>query len=112
MNVHQVQPWAQWPSGDSRPIAVLPDDLPELAARYGLTYQEGIDDLGHYRLAAIALADGEQAWLFKHDGDPNPGTVVLADAASEVWTTQSRLLDALGLKREALLWAAAVPAPA
>jgi hypothetical protein len=110
VNVRQVQPRAEWPSGDSRPIAVLPYDLPELSARYGLEYQEGIDDLDRYRLAAIELTDGEQAWLHKHDSDPNPGTVVYVDAASDVWEAQSLLLAALGLDRGALLWAAPVPA--
>jgi hypothetical protein len=58
------------------------------------------------------LANGEQAWLSKHDNDPNPGTVVHVDAASDIWAAQSLLLDALGLSRESLLWAAPVPAPA
>jgi hypothetical protein len=109
MTIHQVEPWAQWPSGDSRPIAVLPYSLPELTERYGLEYQEGVDDLDRYRLAAIALANGEQAWLYKHDNDRNPGTVVHVDAAADVEETQSLLLDALSLHREALLWAAPVP---
>ncbi len=110
MTVRQVQPWTEWPSGDSRPIVVLPYNLSELAARYGLEYQEGIDDLDHYRLAAIELTNGEQAWLYKHDSDPNPGTVVHVDMASDVWEVQSLLLDALGLDRGALLWAAPMPA--
>lgn len=109
MKIHQVKPWKQWPSGDSRPIAVLPYDLPELTERYGLEYHDGIDDLDRYRLAAIELANGEQAWIFKHDSDPNPGTVVHVDASSDVEEAQSLLLDALGLDREVLSWAAPVP---
>jgi hypothetical protein len=110
MTVHQVQPWEEWPSGDSRPIAVLPFAIPELSKRYGLTFREGIDDLDRYRLAAIALANGEQAWLFGHDGDPNPGTVVHVDAASDIWEAQSLLLEALDLDRGELIWAAPVSA--
>jgi hypothetical protein len=48
MRVQQVSPWKQWPSGDSRPIAVLPFGLADLSARYGLEYEEGIDDLDRY----------------------------------------------------------------
>lgn len=110
MNVHQVKPWEQWPSGDSQPIAVLPYDLPQLSARYGLDYQEGIDDLDHYHVAAIELANAEQAWISRHDSDPNPGTVVHVDAESDVAEAQSLLLDALGLDRDELLWAAPEPA--
>lgn len=108
MGVRQVAPWSQWPSGDSRPLAILPYDLTELTARYGLRYQEGSDDLDRYRLAAIALTNGEQAWISKHDNDPNPGTVVYVDAESDVADAQSLLLDALSLDREELLWAAPV----
>ncbi|MDQ3779341.1 MAG: hypothetical protein M3354_02160 [Chloroflexota bacterium] len=109
MNIHQVKPWEHWPSGDSRPIAVLPYDLSQLSKRYGLDFQEGIDDLDRYCLAAIELANADQAWIYKHHSDPNPGTVVHVDAASDVAKAQSLLLDALGLDREELLWAASVP---
>lgn len=112
MGIRQAQPWERWPSGDSQPIAVLPYELAELAARYGLEHDEGIDDLDRYRLAAIELANGEQAWISKHDGDPNPGTVIHVDATSNVEDAQSLLLDALSLGREDLLWAAPVPANA
>ena len=108
-NLHQVEPWKQWPSGDSRPIAVLPYDLPELSARYGLEYEEGVDDLDRYRLAAIELANGEQAWISKHDGDPNPGAVVHIDARSDAAIAQSMLLAELGLNGDDLLWSAIQP---
>lgn len=109
MNIHQVKPWKQWPSGDSRPIAVLPYDPAELSARYGLEYEEGIDDLDRYRLAAIELANGEQAWISKHDGDPNPGTVVHVDARIDAEDAQAMLLEAFGLDRDELLWTTSQP---
>ncbi|MGH2616431.1 MAG: hypothetical protein ACRDJC_14405 [Thermomicrobiales bacterium] len=110
MKIHRVKPWKQWPSGDSRPIAVLAYDLADLAQRYGLTVQDGIDDLDRYRLAAIELTDGQQAWFTKHDGDPNPGTVVLVDSDVDVEKAQSLLGKALGLERDAFLWTAPIPA--
>jgi hypothetical protein len=106
MAVHQVIPWAHWPSGDSRPIVVLPFEVKELASRYGLKFQEAIDDLGPYRLAAIELTKGAQAWISKHDSDPNPGTVVYVDAGADIEKAQLRLIKALGITRHALLWAA------
>ena len=104
MGVRHVTPWGLWPSGDSRPIAVLPFDAPELTRGYGLVWQEGIDDLGRFLIAAIELAGGVQAWLIRHDTDPNPGTVVQVDAAADVAEAQSRLADAMKLDLRDLLW--------
>lgn len=112
MTVRQVSPWKRWPSGDSRPIAVLPFGLADLSARYGLEYEQGIDDLDRYCLAAVELANGEQAWLYKHESDPNPGTVVYVDATFDVAEAQAMLTDAFGLSREDLAWAASAPAVA
>ena len=106
MAVNQLIPWARWPSGDSRPIVVLPFEVNELASQYGLTFREAIDDLGPYHLAAIELTKGSQAWISKHDSDPNPGTVVYVDARADLTKAQSRLIKALGITRHALLWAA------
>lgn len=109
MNIHQAKPWKHWPSGDSRPIAVLPFDVAELSDQYGLTFQEGIDDLDRFRLAAIELGNGQQAWLTRHEGDPSPGTVVLVDSAFDIEEAQSLLGKALDLKRVAFLWMAPIP---
>lgn len=110
MTIHQVKPQKHWPSGDSRPIAVLPFAIADLADRYGLTFEDGVDDLDRYRLAAIELGNGQQAWLTKYEGDPGPGTVALVDSDFDVDDAQSLLGKALGLKRDAFLWLAPIPA--
>jgi hypothetical protein len=110
MNFCQVRPWEHWPSGNSRPIAVLPYDVAELSELYGLTFEEGADDLDRYRLAAIELGNGQQACLTRYEGDPSPGTVVLVDSDADVADAQSLLAKALDLKRDAFLWLAPVPA--
>ena len=112
MKIHQVKPQKHWPSGDSRPIAVLPFGIATLADRYGLTFEEEIDDLDHYRLAAIQLSNGQQAWLTRYEGDPGPGTVVHVDSDADVEVVQSLLGKALGLNRSAFLWLAPIPASA
>ena len=112
MKIHQVKPQKHWPSGDSRPIAVLPFGIATLADRYGLTFEEEIDDLDHYRLAAIQLSNGQQAWLTRYESDPGPGTVVHIDRNADVEVAQSLLGKALGLKRIAFLWLAPIPASA
>lgn len=108
MSVCQVRPLERWPSGDSRPLAVLVAEPPDLAACHGLTFEEDVDDLDRYRLAAIELADGQQAWLLKHEGDPNPGTVVRVDGRADIEEAQRLLFGALDLAPEDLLWSAPV----
>lgn len=110
MSVRQVTPWTTWPSGDSRPIAVLPYDLHELSRRFGLTYEEGTDDLDRYHMAAIELSSGAQAWIYKHDNDPNPGTMVHVDTAADIEAAISALADALGIDRSQFQWTAPLPA--
>ena len=109
MAVHQVRPWEQWPSGDSCPIAVLPQTIAEISSTYGLTFEDDIDDLDRFRLAAIALANDQQAWLVKYDNDANPGTVVYVDARADVEKALSLLVSALGIERGDLLWLAPEP---
>jgi hypothetical protein len=106
MSVRQVTPLPQWPSGDSRPIAIVPFEPAELSRRYQLEFEQGIDDLDRYLLAAVELTNGEQAWLLKYNNDPNPGTVIHVDAAANVEDAQALLLDALQIERDTLLWEA------
>lgn len=112
MDVRQVVPWRHWPSGDSRPLAVLAIEPPGLADRDDQVFGEDVDDLDRYRLAAIALGDGQQAWLITHDGDPNPGTVVLVDAAADVGDSLRLVAHAFALTPELVLRTAPVLAAA
>ena len=105
MVVRQVPPHQHFPSGDSRPLVVLTGEPRELAVRYGLSFEEGEDDFDAFQLAAVALADGSQAWLLKYRGDPNPGTVVYVDAGADFPRAQALLTEALELAPEHLLWA-------
>ena len=104
MPVRQVPPHQHFPSGDSRPLVVLTGEPRQLAARYGLSFEEGEDDFDAFHLAAIALADGSQAWLLKYRGDPNPGTVVYVDVAADFAHAKALLDQALELADEDILW--------
>ncbi len=103
MRIHQVAPWNEWPSGDSKPIAVLPGEPAELSARFGLLFDRRVDDLGPYRLAAVDLHNGTQAWISRHDDDPNPGSVVFVDASLDVKRALTRLAKLFGLSPQQLL---------
>jgi hypothetical protein len=76
----QVDPVRYWPSGNGKTVAVLRDAPSALARRYGLAFEEGIDGLGEYWLAAIEDDTVHQMWFFAHKDAPEPGTEVQVDA--------------------------------
>lgn len=104
MAVHQVQPDTTFPSGDSHALAMLRFAPEELAQRYGLRFAEDYDDLGWFKLAAIALPDGSQAWLLRHRGNPAPGTVIYVDANADLRRAKTQLKQVLGLTDDDLVW--------
>jgi hypothetical protein len=104
MAVRQVRPHDHFLSGDSRALLELPYDPAELATRYGLHFEDGIDDLDHYLRAAIALPDGSQAWLVKYRGERDAGTTVYVDAGTNPETAGAAVLRVLSLTSEGLRW--------
>lgn len=54
----------------------------------------------------LQLEDGSNALLYKHVGDPNPGTVVNVDAHANMRREQELLISALRLETRNLLWVA------
>ncbi|MGI8687259.1 MAG: hypothetical protein ACR2M3_01655 [Thermomicrobiales bacterium] len=95
-----------WPSGSSRAIAVLSFEPEELARRYGLRFQEDVDDLDTLLFAVLRLDNGSNAMLYKHVGDPNPGTIVNVDAHADLAMERELLVSALHLQANDLLWIA------
>ena len=93
-----------FPSGDSRPIAVLADEPSTLARRFGLQFAEGLDDLDRFRYAVIDLGDDRQALLYKHFGDPNPGTVVRIDSEENPAIARQELTRTLSLASADVDW--------
>lgn len=105
MAVQQVRPQDHFPSGDSRALVEVSLDPAHLAERYGLSFEEGFDDLDWYQRAAIALPDGSQAWLMKYRGERGVGTTVYVDAAADPGETTEALLATLGLDERDVAWA-------
>lgn len=106
MAIQQAQPLKHFPSGDSRALLELATDPSDLTARLGLTFEERCDDLDRYRLAAVALADGSQAWLVKYRGEEDAGTTVYVDAAADPIATKTLVLGALALSDADVRWLA------
>jgi hypothetical protein len=97
-------PASAFPSGDSRPIAVLAGEPSTLAERFGLHFAEGSDDLDRFHFAIIDLGDNCQAWLYKHFGDPNPGTVIRVDSGTDPAAARRALTARLSLAPDDILW--------
>lgn len=97
-------PASAFPSGESRPLAVLAGEPATLAQRFGLRFAEGIDDLDRFLYAIVDLGDSCQAWLYKHDGDPNPGTVVRVDSGTDPAAARRELTARLSLSPGDVLW--------
>src|SRR5437868_2875254 len=104
MQVHQVRPYMQWPSGDSRPIVRLRANPAELQERYGILFEHDSDDFDEYDLAAIELPDRTQAWLMRHVGNPESGTIVYVDASVNFEQAKDFLVDMLSLSPQEITW--------
>jgi hypothetical protein len=110
MSVHQIKPLTLWPSGDSRPVAILRYGPDELAKRSHLRFHEYSDDLDAFRLAAIELDNGDHVWLQRYEHDPQRGTLILADAQADVVKSLALVLETLQLQITDIDWAAPEPA--
>lgn len=104
MAVKQVAPWAMFPSGDYRSLLELRFDPDELERRYGLHFSQKIDDLDYFKLAAIALPDGSQAWLTKYRGEQGPGTVVDIDVGANFAQVKRQIESMMGLHSGDITW--------
>lgn len=100
----QISPKTSWPTGDVKPIAILPSHPRALSLRHRLVFESRIDDLGVYQVAAIELADGQEARLVKYADDEEPGTLVFVDSAADVPATLALIARALGTRTNDLLW--------
>jgi hypothetical protein len=98
-----------FPSGDSRPIAVLEFSPDELATRLGIVFEKGYDDFDSYELAAIEIRPADspdigQVWLFRYQGWPYPGTELLIDSLEDGARILPIVLDALSLSEHNVSW--------
>ena len=106
MPIRRVRAHDHFPSGDGRALLERPFDPPDLAARDGLAFEDGIDDLDRYRQAAIALPNGPQAWLVTYHGERDAGTTVYVDASADLDAARDQLLQTLSIADAGLTWVA------
>ncbi len=102
--IRQVPPQERWPSGDSIHLAALPHSAEALSERYRLEFIDDCDDLGSYKLAAIALPSVGQVWLEYREDAPSTETLVLADSEQDLSTALFEFLEAFRLNEEDFGW--------
>jgi hypothetical protein len=109
MGVKQIVPFV-WPEGEHRPIAMLELEPPELTRRYGLVWEEGIDQLDEYLQAAIELVDGSEVKLKQYPRVPEGGTGTIIYTLLEAnWDrVRSLVLETLELPPSAYIWVSEV----
>jgi hypothetical protein len=90
----QTEP-TPWPSGHGEAAAVVARSPEALAARYGLQFFEGNDNLD---------ASGRRLGLLRHCGNPSPGTELHADARDDFLDAIREFLDAFELSADDLAW--------
>lgn len=113
-HITQVPP-EPWPSGYGEIIAMLDVEADALAARCGLQWFQGTDNLADYDAAIVQLPSGRRLALVRHHGDPEPGTEVHADVHDDVQDAIRELLEGLELPDTVVTWmreAQAVPVAA
>ena len=99
----------RFPNGAGQPIAILALEPPELAARYGLGFGTGFDDVDYSRFTNFELGDGSHVLLLKHLRAPIAGTEIWADSKADWPATIAALLAKLDLTEQDLLWRADAP---
>lgn len=87
------------------PIAVLRREPEDLGKALRLKFREGHDDLDRLRIARIRTANGRRFSLVRHLHAPQPGTeIVAAAASSDVWADITAVLERLNLTEKDLAW--------
>ncbi len=81
MTLKQVAAHRQWPGGDSWTVALLREAPADLATFLGLDFEEGLDDLDLFDLAAIECPRVGQVWFFRHRQSPHEGVEVVVDTS-------------------------------
>jgi cytidylate kinase len=99
-----VAPLKHWPSTAGRTVAVLSRSPEQLAIDYGLDFEEGLDDLDRYLVAAVEDPGIGQFWLFKHRQAPMAGTEVIVDAAVSTSAGVAAARRQLGIEASDFAW--------
>lgn len=103
MKIRQVPP-RDFPSRDSRYIAMLDIDEPALSERSGLVFEEEDGQHDRQRFAYVQLSSGQLVLLMRFLHQPREGMLVLADVEADGAACRQLLLRELGLTEPDILW--------
>ncbi len=103
LRVTTIDP-SEWPTSETRPIAVLALDPEDIEKRFSLKFHEDRDDLDSLRLSVIRLPSGRMIGLVRYDRSPDPGTTLFADQDAEPEKEQTEFLEVFGLTPDSFSW--------
>jgi hypothetical protein len=87
------------------PVAILPLEPEELAARTPVIFQKGFDDLDMLLFCLPQLPSGRDVTLVRHKNCPSPGTEVWIEwQNTSAMTTSQEYLATLKLTLDDLTW--------
>jgi hypothetical protein len=91
-------------SVSGRHFAIIALETAELASRYRLQFETGIDGLDYFRAAEVDLPGHGRVLLIRHDAAPTAGTELLAEWDADLAGVRGEFLRAAGLSEADLLW--------
>ena len=100
----QVEPQALWPSCEDWVPALLGYTPEEIADRFGICFERGLDDLDEYDLAALDGGAIGQVWLFRHLRSPKPWTEIQVDFAIPREEALRTVRNLMGLAPDDFAW--------
>lgn len=102
MTINQVVPQDLWPSNIGRSVITLNLSPDTLAARYNIKFEEGLDDLDEYQLAALYHPLIGQIWLWKYNNSLDLD--VMVDSLIDPIIAQEIIINLLSLDVSDISW--------
>jgi hypothetical protein len=103
-DVKQIPPHA-WPSGDSKHIAVVRFNPEHFMEKFGLQFENELDGLDYFQLAAVELPDGSQTFLTRYAHEViDPGTIFSIDSQAEDKNAQLQITEIFTFTEKDFIW--------
>ena len=104
LSLNFVKPVEHWPSGDSKPIAILKFSPEELSQKYHMEFEEDFDGLDYFKLAALDAAEIGQIWFMRYKNEPDSGTTLLIDSKADMRAALAFVRKHLMLSQDDFSW--------
>ena len=94
-----------WPTGETRPLMLTRLRPEELAEKFGLVFEDDLDDLSFVKIAVVRGSFGI-AGLIARDPAPFEGTIVYVDHDADLDSARAAVMSEFGLTGSDIEWMA------